>query len=666
MDVGSAVSQLVKPSMALRIAVAGNRDLSDGARLSELADEILAAIEDALVSLASDSSRGRSGGDMAGAYSTETPHLHLVSGLADGIDQVFAEAFLARQSTQSPALNRSIAAVVPFDVDTYRDKSPIADVERFTRLLGKCRYVMELDGRYEDGDGIAARRARNAAYRAQAAILLRRGDILIAVEDPSAAASPGGTRETVSRALSLGVPVLHVKVTRPENGSKAEIQCAVLLSIEDLSSEYDADDWQARLPIILRTILATPRLPDRIPEKPADSHSARDRALFRERREYESQLLEEFYGTRPLRRSLRERLWRWFESRFGSRVELSPDEIPSRFADWRKRARGLSAQYAGLYRGTFLLNFALAVLAVCLAVGSLIVLIHAPEDAHGHLDPSATQWLILLVFGIGKLAVLVGIALLTRQAIRANWNEKAIDFRYLAERLRSMAYLPTVGSMRTSAPRSAGYATRTSTQRMVDWLFAARVREVTAEAGGRADSEPERIRLNPLSAATAIREGWIANQALYHGRNEQVMARINHWLEKAGTLLNITVVGVVILDLIGLLFSGPVGDVLHNLSPWLLLMAAVLPAAVASLNGIRFQSECARLADRSTQMRWLLRDLETRANDLIRAIEKPDNPATGALGHTAAVLDLAEDCAQVMLDEVSEWTFVYAKELVEP
>jgi len=90
------------------------------------------------------------------------------------------------------------------------------------------------------------------------------------------------------------------------------------------------------------------------------------------------------------------------------------------------------------------------------------------------------------------------------------------------------------------------------------------------------------------------------------------------------------------------------------LAPGLIFLAAVLPAAVASLNGVRFQSECARLSDRSAQMAVQLGLLQERAN-----MPRP-RPA-----RMLDALRLAEDVARLTLDEVAEWSAIYGKEFVE-
>jgi hypothetical protein len=101
----------------------------------------------------------------------------------------------------------------------------------------------------------------------------------------------------------------------------------------------------------------------------------------------------------------------------------------SPFKAYRDRSTQLNYHYSGLYRGTYLLNFTLAVIAVALASVSLACL------ALEHL-PSWTKWL-LVVFAVAKLGILSWIAITTHQANHKKYSQLAVDFRYLAERCSS-------------------------------------------------------------------------------------------------------------------------------------------------------------------------------------------------------------------------------------
>jgi hypothetical protein len=166
---------------------------------------------------------------------------------------------------------------------------------------------------------------------------------------------------------------------------------------------------------------------------------------------------------------------------------------------------------------------------------------------------------------------------------------------------------------------------------------------------------------------------------------------------------------VLILALLGGWVPKRWENALHGATPWLVFFAALLPAVVASLNGVRFQSECRRLAERSAVMRTILRghdpgSLRSSAgwwHDVVlffRSIflfwpnETPPaappsrsegrwaaadrlaqriaiataNPDTDPGSWTPEVLRLTESVAEVFVQEVAEWSVLYAKELPEP
>jgi hypothetical protein len=92
----------------------------------------------------------------------------------------------------------------------------------------------------------------------------------------------------------------------------------------------------------------------------------------------------------------------------------------------------------------------------------------------------------------------------------------------------------------------------------------------------------------------------------------------------------------------------------RGLAPLMIAAAAILPAAVASLNGVRFQSECARLADRS---RHIARRLGAFGSSPGAARAEPPR--------ILDALRLGEDMARLANDEVAEWSAIYGKEFVE-
>ena len=222
-------------------------------------------------------------------------------------------------------------------------------------------------------------------------------------------------------------------------------------------------------------------------------------------------------------------------------------------------------------------------------------------------------------------------------------------------------YLPQAGSLRPPSPWSLPYTTRVATQGVMDRLFASILRQVEPLDAIAAAAKAPVVRQEARAAIAAIRDGWLASQVHYHRRNHRTLAAMSRWLEHSGRWLNRAVIAVVVVDIAILMLGGfhvltpRQEEPLHlYLAPGLIFLAAVLPAAVASLNGVRFQSECARLSDRSAQMAVQLGLLQERAN-----MPRP-RPA-----RMLDALRLAEDVARLTLDEVAEWSAIYGKEFVE-
>jgi hypothetical protein len=195
----------------------------------------------------------------------------------------------------------------------------------------------------------------------------------------------------------------------------------------------------------------------------------------------------------------------------------------------------------------------------------------------------------------------------------------------------------------------------------MDRLFVSIVRqaEPLATIEGRVDDKV--IRPDALSAMKAIRDTWIAGQIGYHTGNHDKLKSLGGWLEHLGRRLNKLVIIVAVVDLVLLILETadliPFASaaVVHRwIEPTLVGFAAILPAAVASINGVRFQSECTRLADRSLQMAGELSNLERRSwRTGARRVRLID------------ALHLANDAARLTLDEVAEWSAIYGKEFVE-
>ena len=158
--------------------------------------------------------------------------LTLITGLADGADQIGGALFLAGASGP---VARVLGAVLPCPGDEFVRNSPVEDRAAFEKAARRCAFITVLPGRLRPPppEGLdteiagQARRARGDAFAAQAEALLRDASILVAIDDPEDEGEIGGTRHTLQRALSLGLPVILIRLGRrgvclPRLGSSIE------------------------------------------------------------------------------------------------------------------------------------------------------------------------------------------------------------------------------------------------------------------------------------------------------------------------------------------------------------------------------------------------------------------------------------------------------------
>ena len=634
-----------KPIVALTMALAGKRRIEADveARLGETLQRVFHAVAGRLASLCEADGGGES---LSFRFATEAPpRLTLVTGLADGADQLASRLFL-EDSPNFPEVERVLGAVLPCDRDAFVTRSGLSGESGFAAAAGACAFIVELDGDMpptpgppHEGEPLEARRARaerGRAFSEQSEILLRDADLLIAVDDPHDDGRIGGTRQTIRAALEIGMPVIHLRLGHDE--------------IALLRSRADFDE-----PAPLPASHASDALWSLVGELVGAGAAAHDAG-------YVKTLIGEFYAQAPPPANLLNRLWERFENGFKDPVKTPSGEAAPAYQVYRQRASALSAHYASLYRGSFLLGYALAVLAVLLAVGALALF---PLRAVLRMN-AVQQDITLLVLGLGKLAVVVSILRLASRANRERLAHRAADYRYLSERLRAMIYLPHAAALRSPYNWSLPYTTRVSAQDVIDRLFLSIVRQADPleVIPGRRDGAV--LRPEAGVALALIRTRWLAGQRRYHESNHVTQHRMSRWLEQMSRRLQ---------NQVGDRHRGwstwrwrPLGvagwsawlpeslDVLVNraATPTLIAMAAVLPAAVASLNGVQFQSECARLADRSEHMAAQLRQLEERSSlARLRPIRLID------------ALRLGEDIARSTIDEVAEWSAIYGKDFVE-
>lgn len=633
----SANAIIPLPRLVLRVAFAGNRVLPDEAPVNSALRSIWTALGQRLAEIAPSVpiTAGKEP-PVSGYFSTERPLLRLITGLAEGADniawQTLHEVSSDTELTFAPHLDTELAAVLPCSLMDYRSDRETNFLPVFDTQATQCAYVVELDGiMTKDGSDLSKER-RARGFRAQSAVLLRQADFLVAVADPAAAGKPGGTLETMRNALDFDLPVIFVHAVTGE--------IRLLDAIEDLAAAFASTPtipWQTTLRDWTTKVIADP---DTVtPDKPA--HAGQPA----EPNKGQLTLQEFFYAaTAPpmdssgkRRITYHEKCWSRFVGLFKSNTkQIAQPEAPP-YKSWRTRAKQLNYHYSGQYRGTFFLNALRAFLAILCAALTLVLLGKqhspqastvlefvdkiAPHSASGALpapvtvanpvensghptvvtasppslpkqgssEPTKTPILplstkshsnthdsahsglslelilSLLVLALFKLYLVFSIYRNTHAANHGGWNEKAVDYRYLAERLRALYCLPLLGSYQPPAASRPQYSSRIARQSAIDWLFDAIIRshspaespQVQSQAFTTGDGKQHFIptlATQPLSALASCSQ-WIESQVAYHDKSREVMLKMHHWAEKWGGRLGMFVIAIVSFDILALILD---------------------------------------------------------------------------------------------------------------
>lgn len=690
-----------KPDLVLRVGFAGNRQLPDESRVAKSLATVISLLEEELVLLHPNLHKSyQPPPSITQFYSSQPPRLRMVNGLAEGADRLASDVFLARRH---PALQYDLAAILPFAIEEFRRSRDPAHYRDFDRLLGCCSFVLELNEDFStaDPDDPLHRMAAKRAYGAQASFLLRQIDLLLAIADPFQPPNLGGTRNTIQESMALGIPVIFIDARDGRWCLLDDPEGWEDQMLGDVQPSPGSSPDKVRA--MIRVLLADPDVPLDLPSKEKTMGSSSPGIA----------LVRDFTGpgippAKPW--SIRNWFWKSFISLFPRKL-LAPSCEPQVEPFWSlfKRAEAFNAHYSNHYRGAFIINYSLAMLAV-LAAGLSLALLASPwpapdhsspgvhssaESSHPDSHPSPTSGAhpapgmasshptqknlllpVLFFLALFKFSVVVVIYFNTRQANGEGWNDRAIDYRYLAERLRGALFLTGTGSFRPINASRPQFSSRVHFQAPVDWLFAALLRgadpiEVFSRVMVRPyDNRPQTFRLDRHQVLFQTR-AWVQSQAQYHAQNHHQLQAVHHRLEHLAGHLNLTVVFLVGLDILVLLAKGlhlgpePVQEYLRFLTPWLVFVTGVIPAVVASLGGIRFQSECKRIADRSLTMSRLLTQLTERLDSLkawLGESSSPHPPRCSSL----ALLQLTEECARTLIEEVTNWSVLYSKEVPEP
>ena len=532
-------------------------------------------------------------------FSPEAPQFDFVSPLAEGADQVAAEAALA--------LGFRLRTVLPFESDDYRrDMNGEEAKARFDALLDRAEARLELPG---------DRAHEPESYEMAGRATVAHCDLLIAVWDGQKARGRGGTAEVVEMAVARGTPVIHLPpgANEPARMLWAAFDPVVDTSGVDPMTQRPLD--VAHVNQMLTALLLPP--PDDQEGQFVERFFAERIPRYRTRVEYA--MLLALAGVRPIRRRdfteahtarmIRDE-WREFREKFvvahevSARVDLLEDAY-----SW---ADHLATHLAQKYRSGHIFAFSFGGLAVCMGLGAFMF---------PHLKFQEAFF---------ETVITVAIILNAHVASKNEWHRRWLDYRQLAERLRPMRSLKMLG---LASPDPPGTETNPVPRRWIDWYASAIWRAMGCPSGTLDPKRAERL-------ADAIAEHEVAPQIAYHERNAVQIELLDKRLAEIGTVLFVATLLVSVVTLIGL---GIGANFVSRYGNWFTLVSAGFPALGTAVFGIRFQADFGGDVLRLKAIASTLRDIE-------RELWKHVSLSRAA--------DLTEQAARFMLSDLDEWRLV--------
>jgi hypothetical protein len=290
------------------------------------------------------------------------------------------------------------------------------------------------------------------------------------------------------------------------------------------------------------------------------------------------------------------------------------------------RSDSLASYYADKYRGTFVSCFSLGGLAVLFAV------------LGGHFEgfPLSFKLFSSLFTGL-ELSMIVLIIILIQQARIQDYHRRWLDYRFLAEQLRQVAFLMPINCVpHWQLPIHEAYQDQSLA--WINWLTRAVIRTDGISSSC--------INNDHLEQYRKYLQHIIADQAEYHRNNAERNERIFHTLHHTNLMFLILIIIACAIHLFHLIYAD---------TP-LTIAATLLPAFGATIAGILGQGEFERIAQRSKGMAVHLNKIKER-------LEQPmtDTHCLVDQANTDAhfLVDQANQAISIMSQELSDWRIIF-------
>ncbi len=577
-----------RPELALTLGITGHRRIvgEDRLALASALDRLFADIASKMVKI---------GQAHPTVFASTTPALTLVSPLAEGADQLAAEAALSH--------GFALHALLPFPRQVYADDFEGDALQQFEALLDRATEVCELPGSRHMG-------SRGYVVAGQATVA--QCDILIALWDGDVGRGLGGTADVIDMALRRMTPVIHLPT------GSAEPPMILWSRFDEVAPEYLRTDDAPQRPLNAETL-------DFVVNRAAAPHGEEaELEIFLQEREHvirwrlEWALMLAAMGVQPLRRSSfradrynEAARTEWEAYRAGAEAACGPlvrmDRLEAAFG-W---ADGLAQHYANVFRSGVVLNFFGAALAVVVSL----------------LSSPFPQYKIALL--VAELVIIGAVILNTAYGTRQQWHRRWLDYRFLAEQLRPLRSLKLLGA------GSISIYTGSDSHRWTDW-YAQSIWRTLGAPSTLAASQPA----NKLALHVAAHE--LEGQVAYNEASAHRMHKLDHRFHQIGLTMFIFTILIGLGMLFGLLIDY---DRTKYVTPILGMLSAALPTLGAAIFGIRAAADFAGTAGRAAETARRL----AHVCNLIRR-EDIDH------GTTARV---AEEAAAIMLADLAEWRSTY-------
>jgi hypothetical protein len=570
----------------LSVGVTGHRELiSDPGSIEQSILTVLNALRHAVYNAAEQD---------AAFFSPAPPKIRFVTMAAEGADLSGTNAAIKAGA--------DVAFIMPFGWDEYCADFQPANLSSVRQFLASASSCFELPGRRDEGP---------RAYERANDVILGNIDLLIAVWDGERARGRAGTGDVVQRAATMGLPIIVIDPKDPGVPTILEApndQNLAPSQVTELNRTAVLDDLAG----LVRQIMCPPpdrqsrqALRDLLNEQP---HKVSRRF---EHRILMSWLAKESKKKRPSAGDVATKT-------IADRSAMDPvAKNTAEFAFVSHRQRFIDDRavvYGDLFRSSSVSAYFLVI------AGALL---------------SGTIWLVLpwlSTTAIAVQALVNGLVVLdTAFSTRRRWQERWLEYRVVAQRLRWICLLHPLG---LSVAQPLPGTSKVNKDSWVNWYVGRSARSLGPPAGVAGAAY--------LASATGELQEYLRHQSSYHhvslrrlGLLEARLSLIAH----AALIASLFVAAALGLEVVRAGGSESVGW-----KPVAILLLTILPATTTAMNGLRAEMDLSRMIERSAQTAALL----ARINRALSSAPVTYDRLAVAASRSSTIMD----------DEMSEWRFV--------